>query len=286
MKNLPLKIPYLWLVAFFLVPFAFVVKLSFSEIATAIPPYQPTFSWGDNWLEKAQIFTLNNYALVLGDKLYLNAFLTSLRISLVSSLFLLLTGYAIAFAINKTPTRSRAFWLTLIIIPFWTSFLIRVYAWIGILKADGYLDQLLALFGLPSMPLLHTETAIIIGIVYSYLPFMILPIYANLVAQDAKLLEAAHDLGANAWQAFLRVTLPLSKSGIFAGIVICFIPILGEMIIPDMLGGRDNLLFAKIIWIEFFNNRDWALASALSMFMLLFIALLFCFWWLLKGRAA
>jgi putrescine transport system permease protein len=270
-------IPALWLIAFFAVPFLAVMKLSFSTLATAIPPYMPVFDFDfSTWITKIQSFTFDNYALIFSDDLYIKALYGSVKTAFISTALIALIGYAIAFAITKS--RAQNLLLTLIIIPFWTSFLIRVYAWIGILKPDGYLAQAFLWLGLTPPELLNTEYAVIIGIVYSYLPFMILPLYAGLKAQDKTLMDAAFDLGCTKFQAFLRVTLPLSMPSLMAGCIICFIPIMGEIMIPDMLGGRTSLMLGKVIWVEFFNNRDWPVASALSVLLLALILTPFILW--------
>lgn len=274
MKRL---IPALWLLIFFAIPFLAIIKLSFSTLATAIPPYTPVFDLNiSTWFLKAQSFSLETYRLIFLDSLYLNALLSSLKIATISTFFIAIIGYAFAFAI--TQTKSPHLFLTLVIIPFWTSFLIRVYAWIGILKPDGYLAQIFLWLGLTPPTLLNTQSAVIIGIVYSYLPFMILPIYAGLNRMDKTLLEAASDLGATRLQTFIRVTLPLSFPSLIAGSLICFIPILGEIMIPDLLGGRETLMIGKIVWTEFFNNRDWPVASALSVILLAIILIPFLMW--------
>ncbi len=256
-------VPYLWLAVFFLVPFAIVAKMSLSQVATAIPPYTPTFGLDDGpggWLAKAR-------------ELSLDAFLSSLRIAATGTAILLLVGYPIAHAMARAPERWRPILVMAVILPFWTSFLIRVYAWIGILKPEGLLNELLLGIGLIGAPLqiANTETAVLIGVVYSYLPFMVLPLYATLERMDRTLIEAANDLGCPPWKAFWRITVPLSLPGIAAGCFLCFIPITGEVVIPDLLGGSDTLMIGKTLWTEFFSNRDWPVASAVAVLLLVIL---------------
>ena len=265
--------PYLWLLLFFLVPFATVLKLSFSESAIAQPPYLPLVEWIDDadMLYLQIKLNLSNYLLILQDDLYVRAYLNSVWIAGVSTLLTLLVGFPIAYGMAKAPDRWRPTLVMLVILPFWTSFLIRVYAWIGILKNEGLLNNLLLWLGVIAEPLiiLQTNTAVYIGIVYSYLPFMILPIYANLEKHDPTLIEAAVDLGCTPISAFWKVTIPLAIPGIVAGCFLVFIPAVGEFVIPDLLGGSDTLMIGKTLWVEFFNNRDWPLASAVAVILLL-----------------
>jgi putrescine transport system permease protein len=269
-------VPYLWLALFFLVPFAIVAKMSLSQVATAIPPYVPVFGLADGpagWLAKARDLSLDNYGVIVGDRLYVDAFLASLRIAAIGTAILLVIGYPMAHAMARAPERWRPILVMAVILPFWTSFLIRVYAWIGILKPEGLLNELLLGLGLIGTPLqiANTETAVLIGVVYSYLPFMVLPLYATLERMDRTLLEAAQDLGCPPWKAFWRITLPLSLPGIVAGSFLCFIPITGEVVIPDLLGGSDTLMIGKTLWTEFFSNRDWPVASAVAVLLLVIL---------------
>jgi len=269
-------VPYLWLAVFFLVPFAIVAKMSLSQVATAIPPYTPVFGFDDGpggWLAKARDLSLDNYAVLAGDRLYIDAFLSSIRIALIGTAILLLVGYPMAHAMARAPERWQPILVMAVILPFWTSFLIRVYAWIGILKPEGLLNDLLLGLGLIGAPLAiaNTETAVLIGVVYSYLPFMVLPLYAALERMDRTLLEAAADLGCPPWLAFWRITVPLSLPGIVAGCFLCFIPITGEVVIPDLLGGSDTLMIGKTLWTEFFSNRDWPVASAVAVVLLVIL---------------
>jgi len=262
-------LPYVWLGLFFLLPFLIVLRISIAEPALAQPPYTALWEWiGDGVL--AIQLNLQNFMLVASDELYLSAFLSSLWIALVCTLLCLVIGYPMAYAIATASERWRVPLLLLIVLPFWTSFLIRVYAWIGILKQNGLLNNFLLWLGVIDQPLaiLHTPLAIYIGVVYSYLPFMILPLYASLTRLDFSLLEAAADLGARPWRAFLKITLPLSLPGIVAGSMLVFIPVVGEFVIPDLLGGPETLMVGKMLWTEFFSNKDWPLASALAIVLL------------------
>ena len=249
------------------------VKISFSSAEIAIPPYSAIVEYFDEVLT----FNLNlgNYLFLADDEMYLQAYLTSIRLALVATFFCLLLGYPMAYAMAQAPGRKQSFLLMLVLLPSWTSFLIRIYAWMGILKNNGLLNNLLMWCGIIDQPLqiLNTNIAVYIGIVYAYLPFMVLPIYANLTQLDKSLLEAANDLGCRPWETFFRVTLPLSKGGIIAGCMLVFIPAVGEYVIPELLGGPESLMIGKVLWQEFFNNRDWPLASALAMIMLLILCL-------------
>ncbi|QFT58350.1 Putrescine transport system permease protein PotH [Sulfitobacter sp. THAF37] len=266
-----IAVPYAWLLALFLVPFIIVFKISLSDLALAIPPYTPTMRDGIG--EMFAAFDFENFTFLAEDDLYWKAYLSSLRIALLSTLMTLLVGYPIAYGMAKAPDEWRATLMMLVILPFWTSFLIRVYAWMGILSNEGLLNQLLISLGLISEPLqiLNTNTAVYIGIVYTYLPFMILPIYAALDRLDESLNEAAEDLGCSRLQAFWLVTVPLSRNGIIAGSFLVFIPALGEFVIPSLLGGSGTLMIGKVLWEEFFNNRDWPVASAVAVVLLLIL---------------
>ncbi len=261
--------PYLWLGLFFLLPFVIVLNISLAETALAQPPYTSLWQWAEEGVLQIRL-NLQNFVTVFQDELYLAAFLNSLWVALVCTILCLLIGYPMAYAIATSPERQRVILLMLIILPFWTSFLIRVYAWIGILKPNGLLNNFLMWLGLIDSPLtiLHTQTAIYIGVVYSYLPFMILPLFANLTRLDFSLLEAAADLGCRPFKAFLKVTLPLSLPGIVAGSMLVFIPVVGEFVIPDLLGGPGSLMIGKMLWTEFFSNKDWPLAAALAICLL------------------
>lgn len=260
--------PYLWLLLFFAVPFVIILMISFSRTQVGSPPY----TWLLEYVDGAFSLKLNlgNYAALVKDNQYVLAYLSSIKIAVIATLLTLLIGYPMAYVISRMSPAARNVAMMLVVLPSWTSFLIRVYAWIGILDRNGLLNQLLLKIGLIDAPLqiLYTPTAAYIGIVYCYLPFMVLPLYANLVKLDNRLLEAAYDLGARPWQAFLRITLPLSRTGIVAGCMLVMIPAVGEFVIPEMLGGPDTLMIGRVLWGEFFNNRDWPIASAVAIVML------------------
>ena len=268
-QKLVVAVPYAWLVAFFLVPFLIVFKISFSLSAIALPPYTPVLDFAAGWRGIEDFFaglSLDNYRLLGSDPLYLFSYGKSLEIAALSTLMLLAVGFPIAYAISRTPRRVQAVLVVLVVLPFWTSFLIRIYAWMNILQHDGLLNRLLlALHIVREPPIwLATDTAIYIGIVYSYLPFMVLPLYAVLEKLDESLLEAAADLGCPRWKTFWLVTLPLSAPGVLAGVLLCFIPIVGEFVIPDLLGGSRAPMIGQTIWNEFFGNKDWPAASAVA----------------------
>ncbi|MCB5176082.1 MULTISPECIES: ABC transporter permease subunit [Microvirga] len=269
-ESLVPAVPYLWLGLFFLVPFLIVFKISLSDPAVAQPPYKPTFEWGDI-VGFFQGLDLENFELLTSDDLYFSATLSSVRIAGISTVLLLLVGFPIAYAMARAPVRYRSLLVALIILPFWTSFLIRIYAWIAILKPEGLLNQALIGLGVIGEPLtiLNTEAAVFIGIVYAYLPFMVLPLYATLEKMDDTLLEAALDLGSTPWRAFWTITVPLAMPGIIAGSLLCFIPAVGEFVIPDLLGGSETLMIGRQLWSEFFSNRDWPLASAVAILLLI-----------------
>jgi putrescine transport system permease protein len=270
-RWLVIAVPYIWLLVFFAIPLAIAFKISFSQAAIAMPPYTPVFNWVDGSLSLD--INPKNYLYLIKDSLYVNAYLSSIKIAVISTFLCLLIGYPMAYAIARMEPSTRNIALMMVILPSWTSFLIRIYAWIGILKNNGLLNNFLLWTGLIDEPLaiMHTPYAVYIGIVYAYLPFMILPLYANLVKLDLRLLEAASDLGAKPWKAFLKITLPLSKAGIIAGSMLVMIPVVGEFVIPEMLGGPDTLMIGRILWQEFFNNRDWPVASAVSIVMLVIL---------------
>ena len=276
-RWLIVAVPYLWLAFFFLVPFFIVFKISLSDLAISMPPYTPQFKgFGDIGAFFSQL-DFENYAFLVSDSLYINAYLNSLRIALISTILLLLIGYPMALAMARAPARIRPTLLMLVILPFWTSFLIRVYAWIGILKPEGLLTVALQAVGIlgpdEQVNIFRTDYAVFIGMVYSYLPFMILPLYAALEKLDGTLLEAASDLGCPPWKAFWKITFPLSLPGVIAGSMICFIPITGEFVIPDLLGGADTLMIGKTLWTEYSGNRDWPLASAVAVVLLLVLVI-------------
>ncbi|AMR65395.1 ABC transporter permease subunit [Aquipseudomonas alcaligenes] len=267
-RHAVIGVPFFWLFLFFLLPFFIVLKISFAEADVAIPPYTEIYSWADNQL--SILLNLGNYVLLGEDELYISAYLGSLKMAFISTLLCLLLGYPMAYAIARASKEAQTVLLLLIMMPTWTAILIRVYAWMGILSNNGLLNGFLQGIGLIDQPLqiLNTNLAVYIGIVYSYLPFMILPLYANLVKHDMSLLEAASDLGSSNINNFWKITVPLSKNGIIAGSMLVFIPAVGEFVIPELLGGPETLMIGKVLWQEFFNNRDWPVASALAVIML------------------
>jgi len=267
-RILVIAIPTVWLLVFFLIPFLVVAKISFSEAAIARPPYLPIVEWIDGFFRVNLNF--NNYLFLLEDPLYLAAYLGSVKIAGVATLIALLIGYPMAYLIARSPPDQRNLLLMLVVLPFWTSFLLRVYAWIGFLKGNGVINNLLMSVGIIDEPLvmLQTDFAVYVGIVYTYLPFMILPLYANLVKLDEAYLEASSDLGALPVTTFFTVTVPLSLSGIIAGCMLVFIPAVGEFVIPALLGGPDTLMIGQVLWNEFFSNRDWPVASSVAIVML------------------
>ena len=267
-RHAVIGVPFFWLFLFFLLPFFIVLKISFAEADVAIPPYTDIYSWADNQLQI--VLNLGNYFFLLEDELYLAAYLGSLKMAFVSTVLCLLIGYPMAYAIARASKEAQTALLLLIMMPTWTAILIRVYAWMGILSNNGLLNGFLQMIGVIDEPLqiLNTNLAVYIGIVYSYLPFMILPLYANLVKHDPSLLEAASDLGSSNFNNFWKITVPLSKNGIIAGSMLVFIPVVGEFVIPELLGGPETLMIGKVLWQEFFNNRDWPVASALAVIML------------------
>ncbi|MBO0492483.1 MULTISPECIES: ABC transporter permease subunit [Pseudomonas] len=267
-KQVVIGIPFLWLFLFFALPFFIVLKISFAEADVAIPPYTEIYTYVEQKLQV--VLNLANYSLLAGDELYIAAYLGSLKMAFFSTLLCLLIGYPMAYAIATARKEMQTVLVLLIMMPTWTAILIRVYAWMGILSNNGLLNGFLMSMGLINEPLqiLNTNIAVYIGVVYSYLPFMILPLYANLVKHDQSLLEAASDLGSSTFNSFWKITVPLSKNGIIAGCMLVFIPVVGEFVIPELLGGPETLMIGKVLWQEFFNNRDWPVASALAVVML------------------
>jgi putrescine transport system permease protein len=272
-RALLILIPALWLIVFFVMPFLIVLKISLSQTAIAQPPYVPALDPAAGWQglrDFAAALSPDNYKTLGSDWIYLTSYLRSLGIACLSTALLLLVGYPIAYGIARCPRRWQGFLVMAVFLPFLTAFLIRIYAWINILQRDGLLNDALLALGIVNEPLvwLATDTAIVIGIVYSYLPFMVLPLYASLEKLDVTLLEAAADLGAPRWKAFVLITVPLSMPGIVAGAMLCFIPIVGEFVIPDLLGGSDALMIGQTLWTEFFQNKDWPVASAVAVALL------------------
>ena len=268
--------PYFWMVLFFLVPFGFALKISLSQTAIAQPPYLPVFDPTEGFavikLALAEL-SLDNFRLLVSDNLYVFSYLRSLIVAVVSTSILLVIGYPIAYGMARLPRRWQGIAMMLVIVPFWTSFLIRIYAWINILQHDGLFNKILLALHLVSAPVvwLSTDSAMYLGIVYSYLPFMILPLYATLAKMDPALLEAAGDLGASPRQAFWLVTFPLSLPGVGAGALLCFIPIVGEFVIPDLLAGSSSMMIGQTLWLEFFTNKAWPVAAAAAVALLVLL---------------
>jgi putrescine transport system permease protein len=289
--RLVIIVPYIWLLFFFLLPFILVLKIALSDLEYGQPPYMPQMSFSDGWStfwDKLSMLDFENFAFLFGDALYIKSYLSSLQIAFVSTLFTLLIGFPLAYGMARAPDNLRPTLLMLVILPFWTSFLIRVYAWIGILKQEGLLNQLLLWLGVIDTPLeiLSTNTAVYIGIVYSYLPFMVLPIYSALEKMDESLVEAARDLGCTRIGAFWKVTARLAVPGVLAGCLLVFIPAMGEFVIPDLLGGSSTLMIGKTLWIEFFNNSDWTVASAIAMILLIVLVVPIVLFQNAQARAA
>ncbi|MFZ3389271.1 putrescine ABC transporter permease PotH [Buttiauxella gaviniae] len=270
-RKLVIALPYLWLILLFMLPFLIVFKISFGEIARSIPPYTDLITWADDQI--TFVLNLANYLQLTDDPLYAEAYLQSLQMAGVSTICCLLMGYPLAWAVAHSKPSTRNILLLLVILPSWTSFLIRVYAWMGILKNNGVLNNVLMWLGVIDQPLviLHTNLAVYIGIVYAYLPFMVLPIYTALTRLDYSLVEASLDLGARPLKTFFSVIVPLTKGGIIAGSMLVFIPAVGEFVIPELLGGPDSIMIGRVLWQEFFNNRDWPVASAVAITMLILL---------------
>jgi putrescine transport system permease protein len=276
--RLVVLVPFLWLLAFFLAPFLIVLKISLSQNALAQPPYLPVFDIAAGWqgvMEFLGGLSFDSYRLLLSDAIYLVSYLKSLEIAALATLILLLIGFPVAYGIARAPRRWQSILVLLVILPFWTSFLIRIYAWINILQREGLLNDALLALGIVREPVawLASDTAIYIGLVYSYLPFMVLPVYATLEKLDVSLLEAAADLGCPRWKAFWSVTWPLARPGIIAGALLCFIPIVGEFVIPDLLGGSQTMMIGQTLWTEFFANKDWPVAAAIAVVLLSLLVL-------------
>ncbi len=268
-RTLVLAIPWTWLGLFLLLPTAIVLKIALAQGADGVPPYTPLLHWIGG-APRLRI-TWDNFSLILTDPLYRGAFVHSLRVAGLSTLICLLMGYPMALAIARAPERWRNPLLLALMLPFWTGFLMRINAWIGLLQDNGWINAALVFCHLSPLRLLYTDMAMYIGIVYTYLPFMVLPLYARLTRLDPALLEAAGDLGAPPWRAFLAVTLPLSLPGVWAGALLVFIPAVGEYVIPELLGGPQAQLIGRVLWNEFFQNRDWPTASALACMLLVLL---------------
>ena len=273
-RTAVVAIPYFWLLLFFLVPFIIVLKIAFAEARIGIPPYSPLLEWADGSVAQIKL-NFATFRAMFEDSLYFKAYLNSIKVAAVATVWCLLLGYPMAYAIARAQSTWRHILLMMVILPFWTSFLLRVYAWIGILKNNGLINNFLMWTGIIDQPIvmLQTDFAIYIGIVYSYLPFMILPLYSNLEKMDLTLLEAAADLGARPFKTFMTVTLPLSMPGIVAGSMLVFIPAVGEFVIPELLGPSDSLMIGKVLWQVFFTKRDWPAACAVAIALLLLLVI-------------
>lgn len=270
-RLLAIAPPFLWLGLFLLLPFLLVLKISFADLNFGVPPYTPLVEIKEQTLTLS--LHLRTYALLFSDSLYLATYLSSVKMALVTTVCCALIGYPMAYYIARSQPALRNVLLFAVILPFWSSLLLRVYAWVGILRNDGLLNNVLIWLGLIKTPMeiYRTDLAVYIGLVYAYLPFFILPLYATLVKMDLRLLEAAYDLGCKPWRAFLSITLPLSMPGVVAGAMLVFIPTVGEYVVPEMLGGANTLMMGRVMWTEFFNNADWPMASAVTVVMVLFL---------------
>lgn len=270
--SLLIVVPYGWLLLFFLIPFVMVLKISFAELIIGLPPYTPLISWVEGHILHLKI-TLDNYLFVMMDTLYLHAYFNSLWVAFLATLSCLVLGYPMAYGMTRAPDRFKTLLLMLIILPFWTSFLVRVYAWVSLLSPQGILNTTLIHLGLIQhpLPLMNNTFSVWIGIVYSYLPFMILPLYASLEKIDPSLVEAAFDLGAKPFKVFWKIIVPLSLPGAISGAILVFIPAVGEFVIPELLGGSRTLMIGRVLWNEFFHNRDWPVACALAILMLILL---------------
>jgi len=273
-RTLILLIPFIWLLIFFLAPFFIVLKIAFAEATIASPPYKPMIEWVDDGVMNIRI-VIDNFAYLWEDDLYVKTYLNSVKIAGISTILCLLIGYPMAYAIVRSSHTTKHILLMLIILPFWTSFLLRVYAWMGLLADQGTINGLLIALGIIDEPLrmLYTEFAVYVGIVYTYVPFMILPLYANMEKLDWTLLEAAADLGARPATTFLTVTLPMTLPGVIAGSLLVFIPATGEFVIPDLLGGGNVQMIGRVLYNEFNANVDWPVASAVAIALLLLLVL-------------
>ncbi|MFA5488208.1 MAG: ABC transporter permease subunit [Candidimonas sp.] len=270
-RSLAILPPFAWMTLFLLIPFLLVLKISFADLEFGVPPYTPLVEIEEQTL--SLVLNLRGYALLFTDNLYISTYLNSVKMALLTTLCCILIGYPMAYYIARSRPSVRNILLLAVILPFWTSLLLRVYAWVGILRNDGLLNSFLLWLGVIDAPLeiYRTDLAVYIGLVYAYLPFFILPLYANLVKLDDRLLQAAYDLGARPWRAFLHVTLPLSMPGVIAGAMLVFIPAVGEYVIPEMLGGANTLMMGRVMWTEFFGNADWPMAAAVTCIMVLLL---------------
>jgi putrescine transport system permease protein len=289
-ERLVVLVPALWLAAFFLVPFLIVIKLSLSQTVIAQPPYTPVLDLAAGWQgiwDFVRGLSLESYALLASDAIYATSYLRSLQMAVIATLILLIVGYPIAYGMARAPKTAQFVLVMAVMLPFLTAFLIRIYAWVNILQREGLLNDALMALGVIREPLvwLASDTAIYIGLVYSYLPFMVLPLYASLNRMDETLLEAAADLGCPWWKAFWLITVPLSLPGVAAGALLCFIPIAGEFVIPDLLGGSESIMIGQLLWTEFFLNKDWPVASAVAVAMLLLLLMPIAIYQRLQLRA-
>ncbi len=293
-RKFVIGVPYLWLIVFFVLPFLILLRISVTDMAGGVDPFAPlAASVNGSW---QLLLRYSNYASIFTDgqggawshTIYLQAYQTSLRYALLTTLLCLVIGYPFAYFVARARASVRPALLMLIMLPFWTSFLLRVYAWKGILADQGVINNTLLAMGVIQEPIvmLYTDISMLVGMTYVYLPFMILPLYANLVKMDFRLLEAAHDLGASAWKAFWLVTVPLSKSGIVAGSMLVFIPAVGEFVIPSLLGGAENIMIGRVVWDEMFSSNNWPRASALSVVMILLILVPLAFYYRSSTRSA
>ncbi len=266
-----LGVPYLWLILFLLIPFLIIFKISVSEMQLSRVPFKDIITYSDGALNLS--LKLGNYLFLAQDPLYILTFISSLKFAFLTTLFCLLIGYPFALCMARAKPEYRATLMMLVILPFWTSFLLRIYAWKGILTSNGILNNALMSLGVISEPLqiINTPFSLTLGMVYAYLPFMIFPLYNNLVKQDHRLIEAAMDLGATPWTAFWKVTFPLSLGGALAGALLVFIPAVGEFVIPELLGGPDSLMIGRVLWDEMFSNNDWPMASSVAVVLILIV---------------
>ena len=276
-RTLIIAAPFAWLFLFLFIPFLLVFKISFADLRFGVPPYTPLLEYKEETLNL--MLHVRGYLLLFSDNLYLATYLSSVKMAAVTTLVCALIGYPMAYYIARSNPATRNYLLLAVILPFWTSLLLRVYAWVGILRNDGILNSVLMWVGITDVPLeiYRTDLAVYIGLVYAYLPFFILPLYASLVKLDIRLLEAAYDLGARPFTAFRQITLPLSMPGVISGAMLVFIPTVGEYVVPEMLGGANTLMMGRVMWNEFFNNADWPMAAAVTcvMVLLLIVPLIF-----------
>lgn len=286
-RSIIVFVPYAWLLVFFLLPFFIVAKISLAEIVIASPPFSDMIEWTDSGVMSIRL-VFDNFIYILTDNLYYRTYFNSLKISIISTFACLLIGYPMAYGIVRSNPVAKRLLLFAIILPFWTSFLLRVYAWMGLLADRGTINNLLISMGLIDEPIrmLYTEFAVYIGIVYTYLPFMILPLYANMERLDNSLNEAAADLGSRPTNTFFKVTLPLTKPGIIAGSLLVFIPATGEYVIPDLLGGGNVLMIGRLLFNEFSANTDWPVASAVAIILLVLLVLPMTIYQYYQGKAA